>query len=155
MAGGPLRTIVGLAVTGAVAAALIKRLRGGAAPQFSNHPTVAGGPDFREPAATQPAPPAAPEVVAELEPGEPDAVAELEPGEPDAVAELEPETSSSDDAWVEPVDGACPDGYPIKAKLASGIFHQPGGFSYERTKPDRCYPTAEAAEADGLRPAKR
>ena len=144
MAGGKLRTIVGLAVTGAVAAALIKRLRGGAAPQFSNHPTVAGGPDFREPAATQPAPPAAPEVVAELE-----------PGEPDAVAELEPETSSSDDAWVEPVDGACPDGYPIKAKLASGIFHQPGGFSYERTKPDRCYPTAEAAEADGLRPAKR
>ncbi len=144
MAEGKLRTIVGLAVTGAVAAALIKRLRGGAAPQFSNHPTVAGGPDFREPAATQPAPPAAPEVVAELE-----------PGEPDAVAELEPETSSSDDAWVEPVDGACPDGYPIKAKLASGIFHQPGGFSYERTKPDRCYPTAEAAEADGLRPAKR
>lgn len=46
-------------------------------------------------------------------------------------------------------------GYPIKAKLSSGIFHQPGGLAYDRTKPDRCYPSTEAAEADGLRAAKR
>jgi hypothetical protein len=59
-------------------------------------------------------------------------------------------------AFVEPgADGACPLTHPVKAKLTSGIYHLPGGGNYERTKPDRCYATAEAAEADGLRPAKR
>lgn len=58
-------------------------------------------------------------------------------------------------AWVAPVDGGCPDGYPVKAKAASGIFHVPGGLSYARTHPDRCYTTPEAATADGFRPAKR
>ena len=57
--------------------------------------------------------------------------------------------------WVEPVDGEAPASHPIKAKMASGIFHSPGGLNYERTKPDRCYRDAAAAEADGLRPAKR
>jgi hypothetical protein len=52
-------------------------------------------------------------------------------------------------------DGACPLTHPVKAKLASGIYHVPGGGNYERTRPDRCYATAEAAEADGLRAAKR
>lgn len=56
--------------------------------------------------------------------------------------------------WVEPVNGQCPPTHPIKAKLSSGIFHVPGGLSYERTKPDRCYVDAAAAEADGLRPSK-
>jgi hypothetical protein len=59
-------------------------------------------------------------------------------------------------AFVEPgSDGACPLSHPVKAKLASGIYHVPGGGNYDRTKPDRCYSTVEAAEADGLRPAKR
>jgi hypothetical protein len=31
----------------------------------------------------------------------------------------------------------------------------PGGASYERTGADRCYADAAAAEADGLRRAKR
>lgn len=57
--------------------------------------------------------------------------------------------------WVEPVDRACPDGYPVKAKLSSGIYHLPGMLNYERTIPDRCYESAAAAAADGLRPAKR
>ena len=57
-------------------------------------------------------------------------------------------------AWVEPVDGACPDGFPIKANDNSGIYHVPGGRFYERTRPERCYPTAEAAEADGYRRSK-
>ena len=56
---------------------------------------------------------------------------------------------------VDPVEGACPDTHPVKGKLASGLFHQPGGFAYPRTKPDRCYVDAAAAEADGLKPAKR
>jgi len=57
--------------------------------------------------------------------------------------------------WVEPVDGECPPTHPVKAKLSSGIFHVPGGAMYARTHPDRCYLDAAAAEADGLRPAKR
>ncbi len=56
--------------------------------------------------------------------------------------------------WVPPVDGKCPDGYPIKANDNSGIFHVPGGRFYERTVPERCYADAHDAEADGYRRAK-
>ena len=59
------------------------------------------------------------------------------------------------DAWVEPVGDACPATHPVKAKLASGIYHEPGGQMYDRTTPDRCYRDEAAAEADGLRPSKR
>ncbi len=58
-------------------------------------------------------------------------------------------------AWVEPEGGACPVSHPVKAKMASGIFHVPGGLSYDRTHADRCYADAPSAESDGLRPAKR
>ena len=51
-------------------------------------------------------------------------------------------------------DGSTPDGHPVKAKESSGIFHVPGGRFYDRTKPDRCYPTAAAAQADGYRQSK-
>jgi hypothetical protein len=51
-------------------------------------------------------------------------------------------------------DGSTPAGHPIKVKESSGIFHVPGGRFYDRTKPDRCYPTAAAAEADGYRRSK-
>jgi len=58
-------------------------------------------------------------------------------------------------SWVAPTGGVCPTSHPVKAKLASKIFHLPGMQSYDRTKPDRCYAAAEQAEADGLRAAKR
>ena len=61
---------------------------------------------------------------------------------------------SSSATWVEPVDGACPDGYPIKANDNSGIFHVPRGRFYERTVPERCYADAHDAEADGYRRSK-
>ena len=64
-------------------------------------------------------------------------------------------TDAEQAAWVEPVEGACPATHPVKAKLSSGIFHVPGAQMYERTKADRCYADAEAAEADGLRASKR
>jgi hypothetical protein len=67
----------------------------------------------------------------------------------------EPAPASANGAWVEPVAGTCPEGYPVKAKMGSGIYHVKGGLSYGRTTPDRCYRDAESAEADGLRPAKR
>jgi hypothetical protein len=56
--------------------------------------------------------------------------------------------------WVEAVDGACPATHPVKAKTASGIYHVPGSQFYERTRPERCYVDAAAAEADGYRAAK-
>jgi hypothetical protein len=58
-------------------------------------------------------------------------------------------------AWVEPTDGTCPATHPVKAKISSGIFHEPGGQMYDRTHPDRCYESADAAIADGLRASQR
>lgn len=59
-------------------------------------------------------------------------------------------------SWLEPgEDGACPSSHPVKAKMSSGIYHLPGMLAYERTVADRCYPDEAAAEADGLRKAKR
>src|SRR4051794_26607388 len=56
--------------------------------------------------------------------------------------------------WVLPVNGECPADHPIKVNSSSGIYHVPGGRSYARTKPERCYATPEDAEADGFRRAK-
>jgi hypothetical protein len=57
--------------------------------------------------------------------------------------------------WVAPHDGLCPDTHPVKANAQSRIYHVPGGLSYARTVPQRCYISTDAAEADGFRPAKR
>ena len=69
------------------------------------------------------------------------------PAEPAAKKTLPP--------WVAPEGGICPKTHPVKAKLSSGIFQVEGNAMYQRTNPDRCYQTPEAAAADGLRPAKR
>jgi len=69
--------------------------------------------------------------------------------------EAPPAADSSSVSWVEPVDGTCPASHPIKGNANSGIFHVPGGGSYERTVPERCYASPSDAEADGFRPAKR
>jgi len=58
-------------------------------------------------------------------------------------------------SWADPVDGACPSGYPVKANTSSRIYHVPGGQFYERTVPERCYTDPQAAEADGYRAARR
>lgn len=57
--------------------------------------------------------------------------------------------------WVIPVGDVCPPTHPIKAELSSLIYHLPGMFAYDRTRPDRCYARPRDAEADGLRRAKR
>jgi hypothetical protein len=57
--------------------------------------------------------------------------------------------------WVEPSGGVCPSTHPIKAKLKSKLYHLPGMFAYDRTRPDRCYRDEDAAVADGLTKAKR
>ena len=61
--------------------------------------------------------------------------------------------ATQSERWRAPVDGACPDGFPIKI-AKSGIYHVPGGRSYERTTAERCYMSTEDAEADGYRRAK-
>jgi len=57
--------------------------------------------------------------------------------------------------WVDPKGTVCPKTHPVKGKLSSMIFQVPGNFAYERTTPDRCYKSADEAEDDGLRAAKR
>lgn len=64
-------------------------------------------------------------------------------------------TAAPPAAWIAAEGDAPPEGYPVKANLDSGIFHVPGGLSYERTHADRWYRTPDAARADGLRQAKR
>ena len=66
-----------------------------------------------------------------------------------------PDDVPASQRWIDPVDRGCPQGFEVKVKLASGIYHLPGMFAYDRTIPDRCYASAEAAEADGFRAAKR
>jgi hypothetical protein len=65
-----------------------------------------------------------------------------------------PPRAQADERWVEPDGRVCPATHPIKAKLGSGRFHLPGMAVYDRTIPDRCYATTEAAELDGLQRAK-
>jgi hypothetical protein len=71
------------------------------------------------------------------------------------VSDTDADAPASGRSWVDPLEGGeCPPGYPIKANDKSGIYHVPEGRSYKRTAAQRCYPSAEAAEADGYRPAK-
>jgi hypothetical protein len=82
-------------------------------------------------------------------PGEPTrlvAVPDAAPARP-----VEPGSAS----WTEGDGAACPATHPVKANLRSGIYHLPGGASYERTRPDRCYRDSAAAAADGLRASRR
>lgn len=72
----------------------------------------------------------------------------------DTVGDVSP-AADPDQTWVAPFeDGSCPPTHPIKANDNSGIYHVPGGRFYKRTVAEHCYPTAEAAETDGYRPAK-
>jgi len=151
---GKVRKLAVLVTIGVLVALLVKKLRGDPAPQFSNHPTVTGGP--ADDPVRQPRPAARP---APVDPTRPTSGATTKlvaaPADPTVPEDDSAPADPGDQTWVDPVDGTCPDGYPIKAKVKSGIFHQPGGTAYERTNPDRCYPDVAAAEADGLRAAKR
>ena len=75
--------------------------------------------------------------------------------DPADAAKTAPGTTAPESTWVEPDGDHCPPTHPVKAKIASGIYHVPGGQMYERTTPDRCYRDAAAAAADGLRASKR
>lgn len=66
----------------------------------------------------------------------------------------EPPAEPVEGRWVRPIDGECPDGYPVKANGTSMIYHVPGGRFYARTIPERCYSSPDLAAADGYRAAK-
>ncbi|WP_426571807.1 hypothetical protein [Aquihabitans sp. McL0605] len=163
MRGGKVRKLAVVALVVGAGAALFKSLRGRPAPQFSNHPTVTGGPsaagagttEITTLVVTEPVEPEAEAVQPEAEAVQPEAAAEPEPAAEPTEPAPAAAASSGEVAWVLPIDGECPDSHPIKAKVKSGIYHLPGTPTYPRTKPDRCYPTAEAAEADGLRAPRR
>lgn len=159
----------------------VRKLRGGPVPAFqaSQPPEGASGapwPELQPEPEPQPEPtvvvvteptdvvvteppmphePAPPELASDL-PG-PVVPTDAAPAPPSPDREPEPmNTRHADRIWVAPAaDGSCPLSHPVKAKTASGIYHQPGGVSYDRTRPDRCYASAADADADGLRPAKR
>lgn len=146
----PAVRILAAAVGLGAAAAAARRLRGPAAPVFLAPPAAPAGLLRVDRATSTPAPAAA----------EPTTAGDgAEPGAREADA---PEPASGrrpappGERWVFPLDdGRCPPTHPIKAKLRSGLYHQPGMAAYERTHPDRCYAEAVDAEADGLRRAKR
>ena len=134
-----LRRLVLLALLGASVAAAVRALRGRG--QFGA-PGGLSAPD---------AGPAWPPTQRAGEPGA-DASPASSPAGDTATVVAEAELVQT--AWVDPVAGACPDGYPVKA-TSSGIYHVPGGQFYERTAAERCYSDAETAEADGYRAARR
>jgi len=76
------------------------------------------------------------------------------PAAPDGFAAMPTAGAADVRRWVEPVDGGCPEGYPIKANDNSRIYHLPGGRFYGRTVPERCYARTDDAQADGYRAAK-
>lgn len=63
-------------------------------------------------------------------------------------------TATAPNADSVPGDGTkdCPPGYPIKGNADSGIYHKPHQGSYDRTIPEYCFASPEAAEAAGFRP---
>jgi hypothetical protein len=92
---------------------------------------------------------------------EPVAVPEAVSDDESAVASDEPVAAVGDVAaeepgtpWVRSADGSCPTSHPVKVNGTSGIYHLPGGPHYARTRAERCYVDAAAAEADGYRAPK-
>ena len=145
-----LGVLVGLVA--AIARALAgSRTRGPADPGALPHPTSAL--PARTPAAARPEPAV---LVATADPPAGAGAAPVPAPTPDTAAPAPgADPGPARVRWVPPVDGACPDGHPLKANESSGLHHRPGGLSYERTRPDRCYATPADAEADGFRAAKR
>ena len=130
-----LRRMVLLGAMVTLVAVLVRRQSAQRTPPYGIDPADAQWPPFE----TVPEP-----VAATVSGSAPDTDVEPEA----ALAAVTPAPS------VDPVDGACPTTHPVKANSSSGIYHVPGGRFYDRTKPERCYSTPDAAAADGYRPAK-
>lgn len=80
--------------------------------------------------------------------------------EPEAVNFTPFEPMDNSRPGVGPTGKSCPTSHPIKGNFTTYdgsrcIAHRPGGGSYAKTIPERCYSTIEEAKADGCRAAKR
>lgn len=104
--------------------------------------------------AIAPATPEWPPLPAKSAPSTTKPAAESSAAVPAETARVSTETPPAGQRWRPPVNGDCPDGYPVKANDNSRIFHSPGGRFYARTVAERCYANADDAIADGYRPAK-
>lgn len=82
---------------------------------------------------------------------EEDAAVALAKAEADAAAE-EAEVPANAVRGTE--SGECPDDYPVKGNASSKLYHTPGSPSYNRTNPEFCFASVEAAEAAGFGPTK-
>ena len=120
--------------------------------------SATGAPADPAPAAPAPAPaaatPASPAPAPAPTPA-PAAQSAAPPPAADDPAAATPAAGEVPRVWVEPVGGTCPTSHPVKAKLASRLFHVPGMFAYDRTRPDRCYADEQGAIEDGFSRAKR
>ena len=166
-----LRRALRLGLLAGVGAGIFKVVRGRKTPDPWADSWVSTG----APGATRPSP--APVPAAAPEPPPPAGTATAEVAVPPAAAPSPPaptrvakpsrtgparksptgkaEEPPGERLWVAANDGVCPQTHPVKAKLASKIFHTPGARNYSRTKADRCYPDEASAQADGMRPALR
>lgn len=146
MARRPVRTTLLAGLVAALVVAVVRALR---RPDLHSTLQAAASREAADASgrpATQPAPgPDAPVIATGAGLVEPD------DGEPAIV--IDP--TEVEAPWIPPVGGGCPEGYAVKAKVSSRIFHVPGGLAYERTRPDRCYRSPADAEVDGFRAAKR
>ena len=156
------RRLVVLAILVSAVVAAVKALRGEPAPVFAHRepgdaPAPRSRPDAASSASAIRGSAARPAPAAEVRATPSEAHAEQAAPTPGATAAAasSPAAQPRGRRWEHPLAGDCPPGYPVKVKLTSGIYHVPGGFSYVRTNPDRCYATVEEAEHDGFRAAKR
>jgi hypothetical protein len=51
-------------------------------------------------------------------------------------------------------DDSCPDDYPIKGNMPSRVYHLPDQPTYQRTIPEVCFGTEDAAMTAGFRPSQ-
>jgi hypothetical protein len=156
-----LALLLGLVALGALALRLVRRaVRGPGDTSTGPAPTAPLAPAAEAAPSTEPAP-----VESSMAAPDPDPTPAPRPvADPETVPMPDPTPASDAAAVSDPAapapfvvatEGSCPATHPVKVKESSGIFHVPGGASYERTAADRCYPTPEAAAADGYRAAKR
>ncbi|MCB0987961.1 MAG: hypothetical protein KDB09_09350 [Acidimicrobiales bacterium] len=140
---------------------IIRRLRGPAAPVFTTpapSPALLAltTPTSDSSATTQQSRSAIPTPPTGQAAGEERDEDKDEDDRPTSASDVPAEPAPHGERWVfADQDGECPLSHPIKAKLRSGLYHEPGMVAYQRTNPDRCYATRVDAEADGLRRAKR
>ena len=54
-----------------------------------------------------------------------------------------------------PIDGGCPEDFPIKGNANSYLYHTPDSPFYHRTKAELCFANEEAAKKNGYYSAVR